>query len=298
MPSIGFIGIGLMGLPMCERLLEAGYDLSIWNRNPDKCLPLLQHGAKQAKNLQALAQSVDVILLCVSNTDSVLQVSEQLLPNLKPGQVIVDFSSISPDATRALFEKTAKKGVSWIDSPVSGGVAGAQAGSLAIMIGGDEFKVDAMRPILAPLAKSVTYMGESGAGQTTKICNQMIVSCNVLVMAEVMAMAKRSGVDASRIPQALKGGFADSIPLQLTGSRMAVQDFGEVKWHVKTLLKDLDMANTLAKDTGSAIPMAGLGAELMRQHAGKGNENKDPATLVTLYENENDTEHKKEPNKD
>jgi len=107
----------------------------------------------------------------------------------------------------------------------------------------------------------------------------------VLVMAEVMAMAKKAGVDASQIPEALKGGFADSIPLQLTGSRMAVQDFDEVKWHVKTLLKDLDMANTLAQQTGSAVPMAGLGAELMRQHGSKGNLERDPATLVTLYEN-------------
>ena len=112
----------------------------------------------------------------------------------------------------------------------------------------------------------------------------MLVSCNVLVMAEVMAMAQRSGVDASRIPQALKGGFADSIPLQLTGTRMAQQDFAEVKWHVKTLLKDLDMANTLAKQTGSATPMAGLGAQLMRQHASKGYSEQDPATLVTLYQ--------------
>ncbi len=286
MPKIGFIGIGLMGLPMCKRLLGAGNDLTVWNRNPDKCQPLLKQGAKQAGSLQALAQNVDVIMLCVSNTDSVEQVSEELLRYLRADQIIVDFSSISPDATRILFKKAKSKGVSWIDSPVSGGVAGAEAGSLAIMVGGDELKVDVMRPVLAPLAKSVTYMGDSGAGQTTKICNQMIVSCNVLVMAEVMAMAKRSGVDASRIPLALKGGFADSIPLQITGSRMAVQDFDEVKWHVKTLLKDLDMANALAKDTGSAIPMASLGAELMRQHASQGNGDKDPATLVTLYENE------------
>jgi len=114
----------------------------------------------------------------------------------------------------------------------------------------------------------------------------MIVSCNVLVMAEVMAMAKKAGVDASRIPQALKGGFADSTPLQLTGPKMANQDFDEIKWHVKTLLKDLDMANVLAKQLGSAVPMAGLGAELMRQHGSKGFTEQDPATCVLMYENE------------
>ncbi len=284
MPNIGFIGIGLMGLPMCQRLLNGGFDLTVFNRNPDKCAPLVEQGAKQVLSIQELAAQVDVIMLCISNTDSVLQVSEQLHPYLKMGQIIVDFSSISPDATQELCKRAQQKGVSWIDSPVSGGVAGAMAGTLAIMIGGDEQKVDSIRPLLKPLSASVTYMGATGSGQTTKICNQMLVSCNVLVMAEVMALAKRCGVDATRIPQALKGGFADSIPLQLTGTRMAEQDFDEVKWHVKTLLKDLDMANTLAKEAGSAIPMAGLGAELMRQHAGKGYQDKDPATLVTLYE--------------
>ena len=284
MPKIGFIGIGLMGLPMCRRLLDAGFEVGVWNRNPDKCQPLISLGAQHFSGLQQLAESVDVIMLCVSNTDSVMQISDNLFPHLLPGQTIIDFSSISPDATRQLSEKAAQKAVNWLDSPVSGGVAGAQAGTLAIMIGGDEAQVDKVRPLLNPLASSVTYMGPSGTGQTTKICNQMLVSCNVLVMAEVMAMAQRSGVDASRIPQALKGGFADSIPLQLTGTRMAQQDFSEVKWHVKTLLKDLDMANTLAKQTGSATPMAGLGAQLMRQHASKGYSEQDPATLVTLYQ--------------
>ncbi len=284
MPKIGFIGIGLMGLPMCQRLLGAGFEVGVWNRNPDKCQPLTELGAKQFTDLQQLATSVDVIMLCVSNTDSVMQVSETLFPHLLPGQIIIDFSSISPDATRQLCDKAALQSVSWLDSPVSGGVAGAQTGTLAIMIGGDEMQVNKVRPVLSPLASAVTYMGPSGTGQTTKICNQMLVSCNVLVMAEVMAMAQRSGVDASRIPQALKGGFADSIPLQLTGTRMAQQDFAEVKWHVKTLLKDLDMANTLAKQTGSATPMAGLGAQLMRQHASKGYSEQDPATLVTLYQ--------------
>ncbi len=287
MTKVGFIGIGLMGLPLCQRLLSAQVNLSVWNRTSNKCQPLLELGASGVDSLQALAESVDVIMLCVSNTDSVMAVTQGLLPYLRRGQSIVDFSSISPDVTRELCGQVAQKGVSWLDSPVSGGVAGAQAGSLAIMIGGDESQVDALRPLLAPLSSSVTYMGPSGTGQTTKVCNQMLVSCNVLVMAEVMAMAKRSGVDASRIPQALKGGFADSIPLQLTGTRMANNDFEEVKWHVKTLLKDLDMASQLAQQMGSATPMAGLGLQLMRQHATNGYSDKDPATLVCMYQQDN-----------
>ena len=126
-------------------------------------------------------------------------------------------------------------------------------------------------------------MGDVGAGQVTKICNQMIVSCNVLVMAEVMALAEKSGVDSTLIPLALKGGFADSIPLQLTGPRMAERDYEPVKWHVKTLLKDLDMANNLARNNGSSIPVAGLGAELMRLHASKGFNESDPSTFIEMY---------------
>ncbi|MGB0503081.1 MAG: NAD(P)-dependent oxidoreductase, partial [Thalassolituus sp.] len=134
-----------------------------------------------------------------------------------------------------------------------------------------------------PLSQRVTRMGSVGAGQVTKICNQMLVSCNVLVMAEVMAMAEKAGVDAGSIPQALQGGFADSTPLQLTGPRMAARDYDPVKWHVKTLLKDLDMANALGKSLHSSIPMAGLGAELMRLHASQGNAERDPCTLIEMY---------------
>lgn len=284
MAKVGFIGIGLMGLPMCRRLLEANIELSVFNRNPQKCAPLVAEGANHSESLQQLVQKVEVIMMCISNTEAVQGVAEQILPYITEGQVIVDFSSISPDATGQLAAQFSEKGAYWIDSPVSGGVAGAEAGSLAIMAGGDEEIVDRVRPLLAPLSQRVTYMGPSGSGQTTKICNQMIVSCNVLVMAEVMAMAKKAGVDASQIPKALKGGFADSTPLQLTGPKMAQQEFEDIKWHVKTLLKDLDMANTLAKDLGSAIPMAGLGAELMRQHGSKGFSDQDPSTCVLMYE--------------
>lgn len=284
MAKIGFIGIGLMGLPMCKRLLTAGELLWVYNRNGAKCQPLVELGAQQADSIESLSQAADIIMLCVSDTQAVQAVAQAILPVLKAGQVIVDFSSISPDATQALAQQVGSQGAHWIDCPVSGGVAGAEAGTLAMMAGGDGHIIQQIEPTLMNLGQRLTHMGESGSGQTTKICNQMIVSCNVLVLAEVMAMAKRAGVNAAKIPQALKGGFADSTPLQLTGTRMAVQGFDEIKWHVKTLLKDLDMANVLAKDLGSAIPMAGLGAELMRQHASKGYAEQDPATFVAMYE--------------
>ncbi len=284
---IGFVGMGLMGIPMSCRLLAAGCPVLVWNRDPSKTAKAAEHGAQVATSLAQLCRSVDVIMLCVSDTNAVQEIvlaNNGLLDNLKAAQIIIDFSSIEPEATRILADKVATKSAHWIDAPVSGGVAGAEQGSLAIMAGGDETILDSIRPILKNLSQRVTRMGDVGSGQVTKICNQMIVSCNVLVMAEVMALAEKSGVDSQKIPEALKGGFADSIPLQLTGTRMAERDFQPIKWHVKTLLKDLDMANSLAKDQLSAIPMAGLGAELMRQHTGRGFNDSDPSTLIEMYQ--------------
>lgn len=285
---IGFIGLGLMGMPMCQRLLAAGVDLTVWNRSLGKSDTLQQQGAKIASSPSDLAANTDIILLCVTDTAAVEQVifaNQGVVHGAHPGQILVDFSSIDPEHTRSMASRLqAQCQVSWVDAPVSGGVAGAEQGTLAIMAGGSAQDIDHIRPILALLSQRVTRMGDVGAGQTTKICNQMLVSCNVLVMAEVMALAERAGVDASRIPEALKGGFADSIPLQLTGPRMAERDFDIVKWHVKTLLKDLDMAKALAKQQQSAVPMVGLGAELMRLHANQGYADCDPCTLVDLYQ--------------
>lgn len=284
--KIGFIGMGLMGIPMSSRLLDAGFDVTVWNRNPVKTQIPASLGAHVASSLAQLCRDVNVIMMCVSDTQAVQEIvlaAEGILANLSAGQIVIDFSSIDPEATRVLAKKVAEKSCVWLDTPVSGGVAGAEQGTLAIMAGGDEQALATVDPLLQPLSQRVTRMGDVGAGQVTKICNQMIVSSNVLVMAEVMALAEKSGVDSASIPQALQGGFADSIPLQLTGPRMAARDYAPVKWHVKTLLKDLDMANNLAKNNLSSVPMAGLGAELMRQHASRGFNDSDPATLIELY---------------
>lgn len=284
---IGFIGLGLMGVPMCQRLLAAGFSLTVWNRTTEKSLPLKNSGAQVATSIAELVENSDVIMLCVTDTQAVETVvfaSNGIIHHGNKNQILIDFSSIEPAATKQMAEQLYQAtGMPWLDAPVSGGVAGAEQGTLAVMAGGDESALNKVRPILAHLSQRVTHMGPVGSGQVTKICNQMLVSCNVLVMAEAMALAEKAGVDASLIPSALQGGFADSIPLQLTGSRMANSEFEPVKWHVKTLLKDLDMANNLSAGMQSATPMSGLGAEIMRLHASQGNSEKDPSTLVSLY---------------
>lgn len=284
--TLGFAGIGLMGLPMCRRLLGAGYPLRVWNRNRDKCAPLEEEGAQVAATPVELVQHCDVLILCLADTAAVCEVTEAFLPGLQPGQVVVDCSSIEPEATRELAARVAECGAHWLDVPVSGGVAGAESGTLTLMAGGDAAVLARVEPVLMQLGQRLTHMGPTGSGQVTKVCNQMLVACNAMVIAEVVALAQRSGVDARQLAAALTGGFADSKPLQILAPQMASRTFEPVKWHVRTLLKDLDMAVSLSQQLGSATPMSGVAAQLMRTHAAGGNTGRDPSTLIELYSRE------------
>jgi 3-hydroxyisobutyrate dehydrogenase len=284
---IGFIGIGLMGEPMAKRLMDSGFSVSVWNRNPDKTTSLKNNGATVAESVESLTQESDIIMLCVTDTEAVEQVvfaDGGIFESLRPDQVIVDFSSIDPQASKLFARKVqSETGAQWLDSPVSGGVSGAENGTLVVMVGGDCATLDRIAPVLKPLSQRITHMGPAGSGQATKVCNQILVSCNVMVMAEVLALAEKAGVDATKLPSALQGGFADSIPLQITGQRMADNQLDEVKWHVKTLLKDLNLAQVLATDFSSDTPMANLAQSLMLSHSTDGYADKDPATLIERY---------------
>ncbi|UVJ42988.1 NAD(P)-dependent oxidoreductase [Pseudomonas sp. LS1212] len=294
LPSLAFAGIGLMGLPMCRRLLAAGYPLTVWNRSPEKCAALVEAGARQVQSPAELCQAADVVLLCLADTAVVRDVvfgPQGVVEGAWAGQLLVDLSSLEPTATREMAAELATRtGMSWLDAPVSGGTPGAEAGSLAIMVGGEAADVARARPILLALGQRVTHMGAVGAGQVTKACNQMIVACNALVIAEVVALAQQSGVDASLIAEALAGGFADSKPLQILAPQMAESRFEPVKWHVRTLLKDLDTAVKFSREQGSATPISGLAAQLMRLHGSQGYLQKDPATLIHLYRGQDKAE--------
>ena len=287
LPAVAFAGIGLMGLPMSQRLLAAGYPLAVWNRSPAKCAPLQALGAQVVAVPAELCAQADIIMLCLANTEVVREVvfgPGGIVETAQPGQLLVDFSSLEPAATRDMAtELYARSGMQWVDAPVSGGTPGAANGSLAIMAGGRVEDIERVRPILAHLGQRLTRMGDVGAGQVSKVCNQMIVACNALVIAEVVALAEQAGVDASLLAPALAGGFADSKPLQILAPQMAQSQFEPVKWHVRTLLKDLDTAVKLSQQIGSATPLSGLAAQLMRQHGSRGNLECDPATLVQLY---------------
>lgn len=284
-PTLGFVGIGLMGKPMSLRLLDAGFSLNVWNRSPEKLQPVIDAGAKAYSSVAELVRASEVIILCLADTAVVESiVRNEIATSGTEGKLLIDLSSIHPENTRQLASLLHKQcAMGWVDAPVSGGVAGAEQGNLAIMAGGTAENIEIARVVLAPLYKQLTHMGGVGSGQITKICNQMIVSCNVLVIAEMMALAKQAGVDAKQIPVALNGGFADSKPLQIVGPEMATDTFEPVKWRVKTLLKDLNMAVDLSAKQGTSIPMSALASQLMQLHGSHGYLEQDPSTLIKLY---------------
>lgn len=286
MEKIGFIGIGLMGLPMCLRLLAAGHPLYVWNRSPDKLTPLLDAGAIAASTPADLAAACNIIMLCVSDTaavEAVVHQQEGLLAGLSSGKTVIDFSSISPIATQQLASALQQKGAEWIDAPVSGGVVGAEAGTLVIMAGGNEAAINAIRPALAPLSQRVTFMGSHGAGQVTKLCNQLIVAANAVLIGEAIALAEKAGVDATKLAPALAGGFADSKPFQLLAPRMSTHQFEPVQWRVKTLLKDLDTAVNHATTLGLQTPVALQAAHRLRTHGDNGFSESDLSSLIELF---------------
>ena len=284
--TLGFVGIGLMGKPLTLRLLAAGFQVYVWNRSADKLAEVLAAGAIACETVGEVVAVADVVLLCLADTAAVVQVVRNGVTGYgSADKVLIDLSSIHPETTRQLAaELQAGCGMRWVDAPVSGGTVGAEQGALAIMVGGAAADIAVARQVLRPLYSRLTHMGPVGCGQISKICNQMIVSCNALVIAEMLALAQQAGVDAAKIPEALAGGFADSKPLQILGPQMANNSFEPVKWRVKTLLKDLSMAVDVAAGQGAAIPMSGLAAQLMQLHSAQGYAEQDPATLIKLYD--------------
>ncbi len=283
--TLGFIGIGLMGKPLTLRLLQAGFKVNVWNRSKKKLQAVTSAGAKAYDSISDLVRASDVIILCLANSSVVESVVEEnILSSGSSEKLLIDLSSIDPETTKKLAKKLFQQcDMHWVDAPISGGTIGAEKGTLAIMAGGQKDDIAIAKTVLKPLYQQLTHMGPVGSGQVTKICNQMIVSCNVMVIAEMIALAQASGVDAEKIPQALTGGFADSKPLQIVGPEMVTKTFQPIKWRVQTLLKDLNMAADLSKQQGNAIPMSGLAAQLMQLHGKNGFLEQDPATLIKLF---------------
>lgn len=282
--KIAFLGMGLMGSRMATRLIQAGFDVAVWNRTAAACDVLIDLGATALK-LENIAD-YPVILTCLSDDSAAQQVIEKIQPYWTANQVIVDFSSLSVDKTKMLADLAQHDGLHWIDSPVSGGTAGAEQGMLVIFAGGDAEMIQNLSLIYNVLSQRVTRMGEIGTGQATKICNQLIVAANSTLIAEAVALARQAGVDTTLLAPALAGGFADSKPFQILTPRMANHQFEPVQWKVQTLSKDLNNAVQLAEKFQLDIPVAKKALLQLQTHQNKGYAESDLATVIQQVEAE------------
>jgi len=266
--KLGYLGLGMMGFPMTRRLLNAGHEVAVWNRSAGKAKALIEAGAKPAPTPRELAAAVSIIFMCVTDAaavDDVVFGVDGIASVPGAGKLVVDFSSIHPDKARTIAARLrAANGMAWIDAPVSGGTKGSEEGTLAVMAGGEAADIERVRPYVLAMARRLTHMGPTGAGQMTKLCNQVIVGCAMTVLAEATRLAVNSGIDARRLPEALAGGFADSIPLQLFVPRMVQGIHSPPLGHIATMLKDLDTVAEVAHDTSTPVPMASLAAQLFR----------------------------------
>jgi len=266
--KLGYLGLGMMGFPMARRLISAGYDVTVWNRSAGKAAALVETGATLASHPRAVAATADIIFLCLTDAAAVEDVvfgADGFATAAGRGKLVVDFSSIHPEAARSIAARLHDaNGMAWIDAPVSGGSKGAEEGTLAVMAGGDSEDIERARPYVLAMARRLTHMGPVGAGQTTKLCNQVIVGCAMTVLAEATRLAVNAGIDASRLPEALAGGFADSIPLQLFVPRMVHGIHSPPSGYISTMLKDLDTVVDVARATSSPVPMSALSAQLFR----------------------------------
>ena len=282
--KIAFLGMGLMGSRMATRLIQAGFDVAVWNRTATACDELIDSGASSLE-LAHIGQ-YPVILSCLADDHAMTSVYAQIEPYLQAQQVILDFSSLSVQQTQILAQQATQKQVVWIDSPVSGGTAGAEFGTLVIFAGGDAQTIQDLTLIYNVLSQRVTRMGETGTGQATKICNQLIVAANSTLIAEAVALAGLAGVDTLLLAPALAGGFADSKPFQILAPRMASHSFEPVQWKVQTLSKDLNNAIQLATECELQIPVAQQALNQLQAHQANGFAEKDLATIIQHVEAE------------
>lgn len=256
---IGFCGLGLMGTPMVRHLLRAGYAVNVWNRSPDKVDPLAEAGAIRSDSPKSLAQHSDIVLLCLTDQHAVEQVvfgDQGVAQGIRAGGILVDHSSIAPDATRDMAARLhdVSQGI-WVDAPVSGGVAGTEKGILSIMAGGPQDAIETVSPVLRSYAQNITRLGDAGAGQVAKLCNQVIVGTTLNAIAEAIALGAHAGIDVAALHKALAGGWADSVLLQIFVPRMTT-GYDKVVGASNTLLKDINNVLALAEQNGTTLSVA------------------------------------------
>ena len=259
-PQVAFVGIGLMGLPMASLLVKAGYPLRAWNRTREKALPLVGLGAVVPETLEEAVTGADIVITMLEAGPVVKAVVESMLPFLTAGALVIDMSSTKQSEAIDLDRMLSPKQVKFMDAPVSGGVVGAAAGTLAIMAGGDQASFKRVEPLFKVMGRP-TLVGSVGSGQIAKLCNQLIVGGTVAIVAEAMLLAQAGGADPAAMRQAIRGGFAESRILELHGQRMLDRDF-KPGGQIKSQAKDHVNIMAAAADAGLQIPLTAMVADL------------------------------------
>jgi 2-hydroxy-3-oxopropionate reductase len=289
--NIGFVGLGLMGRPMAGHLLKGGHklfanDLFLIQNNKPLPEELAQAGAVEVKSLKELAAKSDVIITMVPDTPDVAAAlfgEGGIASGLSAGKIVVDMSSISPIETKEFAARIEKLGCDYVDAPVSGGEVGAKNASLTIMCGGKEAAFAKVKPLFELMGKNITLVGEAGAGQITKVANQIIVALNIQAVSEALLFASRAGADPSKVRQALMGGFASSRILEVHGERMIKRTF-DPGFRIELHSKDLNLALSNARKMGISLPNTAIAQELFNSCIGNGDAKKDHSALVTALE--------------
>jgi 3-hydroxyisobutyrate dehydrogenase-like beta-hydroxyacid dehydrogenase len=286
-PRIGYVGVGLMGLPMVKRLVSLGYAVRACDILPAQVQAAVSVGAYAATSPADAARGSDIVLLNLPTTEAVeLAVfgADGVASALAPPQLVIDFSTVKVDKGRAfaawLVENT---GCGWVDAPVSGGPPASGSGTLTVMAGGAVDDIARVAPLMQDLASRFTHMGPAGAGLVAKMINQLIVGCTHAVLAEALLMAETAGIDAARIPECLAGGHADGTLLQRLYPRMAQRDFAP-QGYARQLLKDLEMVNEFAGGMKAPVPMTGEALSLYRMLIHQGFAELDTSAVFKLYE--------------
>ncbi|RRN67853.1 NAD(P)-dependent oxidoreductase [Agrobacterium deltaense] len=283
--KVALIGAGAMGGAIGTRLIETGNQLTVFDLDAEKVAALTSLGAQSAGTAAEAASVSDVVILSL-NSPKIVRIAvfgkDGVAAGAKPGTLIIDMSSIDPEATKELAADAAEKGLRWVDSPLSGGAPKALTGQLTLMAGGSEKDVADAHRVLRHVASNYTHMGPCGAGQTTKLINQVLCGLNFLAVAEATQLALDAGVDAAKIPQALKGGRADSAILQEYMPRYVAKDYRRTG-RIDNMVKDLNGAQDLARRTNTAMPLTAVCAEVHRMLTAAGLGGEDQAALMEYF---------------
>jgi 2-hydroxy-3-oxopropionate reductase len=285
-PRIGFIGLGAMGAPMVRRLLQHGHPVTVWARRVEAMAPVIAAGARAGASPADVAGTSDVVITMVLDGRAVEEVTlgeRGIVQAARPGLTVVDHSTIEPDTARRVAAALAERGAEMLDAPVSGGSLAAEAGTLAIMAGGPATAFEQMTPIFAAYAARVVHIGDSGAGQVAKACNQICTIVNQLGAAEAMLLAERSGVDPKRVHEALMGGFAASRMLELQGPKMIARDF-EGRIESRLHEKDINIVLALARSLGIELPASAAAAEVLGRLQQSGGARQDSAAVFDVLD--------------